>query len=307
MQILKIALLQLEPQGTDQEAYLAKGLDICRQAKAAGADVAVFPEIWNVGYDAHLPNETKTGSTLLEPQHANTLAAWQAQAIDQDAPFFHAHQELARELDMAILLTYLEKYPTGPRNTAALIDRHGEVGLTYAKVHTCDFSFEAACTPGEDFPVCELDTASGLVKVGVMICFDREFPESARILMLNGAEVILVPNACELEQNRLGQLRARAYENMVGVAVANYAGEGYEGRSSAFSGIAFNRYEQSQDTLLVEAGTEEGIWLAEFNIDLLREYREHEVWGNAYRKPKHYARLLDEDVKAPFERKNSRI
>jgi N-carbamoylputrescine amidase len=306
MQTLKVALLQLEALSTGQEAYQTKGLEFCRRAKAAGADIAVLPEMWNVGYNAHLSDETKTGSTLLEPQHAATLTAWQAQAINRDSPFFHAYQRLARELDMAILLTYLEKWPSGPRNTASLIDRHGDVVLTYAKVHTCDFSFEAACTPGEDFPVYDLDTASGPVKVGVMICYDREFPESARILMLNGAEIILVPNACELEQNRLGQLRARAYENMTGVAVVNYVGEGYKGHSAAYSGIAFNRYGQSQDTLLVEAGTEEGIWLAEFDIALLREYREHEVWGNAYRKPKRYARLLNEDVDVLFKRGNAR-
>lgn len=56
-----------------------------------------------------------------------------------------------------------------------------------------------------------------------MICYDREFPESARILMPKGAELILVPNACFLEHNRISQLRARAFENTVAVAVANYA------------------------------------------------------------------------------------
>ena len=56
-----------------------------------------------------------------------------------------------------------------------------------------------------------------------MICFDREFPESARILMLKGAEIILTPNACEMEDNRICQFKTRAYENMVGVVLANYA------------------------------------------------------------------------------------
>ena len=56
-------------------------------------------------------------------------------------------------------------------------------------MHTCDFGAERALTPGEDFRVAELDTACGRVKVGAMICYDREFPESARILMLRGAEL----------------------------------------------------------------------------------------------------------------------
>ena len=75
----------------------------------------------------------------------------------------------------------------GPRNTLVLFDRFGERKLVYAKVHTCDFDVERELTPGEDFYVCALDTACGEVKVGAMICYDREFPESARVLMLKGA------------------------------------------------------------------------------------------------------------------------
>ena len=111
--------------------------------------------------------------------------------------------------------------------------------MTYAKVHTCDFSMEAACTPGDDFYVCSLDTDKGDVKVGAMICFDREFPESARILMLKGAELILTPNSCLLDDGRVGQFRARAFENMVGVAMTNYAAPQCNGRSVAFDAVSF--------------------------------------------------------------------
>ena len=52
---------------------------------------------------------------------------------------------------------------------------------------------EAATWPGDSFQVGDLDTKGGVVKVGAMICFDREQPESARILMLKGAEIILTP------------------------------------------------------------------------------------------------------------------
>ena len=103
-----------------------------------------------------------------------------------------------------------------------MFDRHGKRVIDYAKVHTCDFSVECALTPGDDFYVTELDTKNGTVKVGAMICYDREFPESARILMLKGAEIVLVPNACPMEINRLSQLRRRAYENMMGIATCNY-------------------------------------------------------------------------------------
>ena len=81
---------------------------------------------------------------------------------------------------------------------------------------------ERDLTPGENFYVTTLDTHCGEVKVGAVICYDREFPESARILMFQGVVLILVPNACPMEINRLSQLRARAYENMLAVATCNY-------------------------------------------------------------------------------------
>ena len=111
-----------------------------------------------------------------------------------------------------------------------------------------------------------------------MICFDREFPESARILMLKGAELILTPNACELEANRIGQFRARAFENMLGVAMANYAIPQENGHSAAFDGIAFKET-GSRDTCLVQADGHEGIYLAEFDLDMLRAYRAQRSLG----------------------------
>jgi predicted amidohydrolase len=153
---------------------------------------------------------------------------------------------------MAIAITYLERWPEAPRNTVLLIDRFGRPVLKYAKVHTCDFSVEALLTPGTDFPVCTLDTESGTVHVGAMICYDREFPESARILMLNGAEIILVPNACDMNEIRLRQLSVRAFENMVGVAMANYAGEGW-GKSAAYHPCVFDEQGRAVDPLVIEA------------------------------------------------------
>ncbi len=194
--MLRVALLQLLSAGYDQAANQAKGERYCRQARQLGADLALFPEMWNVGY------------RLPDPAQPDQHALWLSHAIDRQDEFIEFFRRLARELDMAIGLTYLEKWQPAPRNTISVIDRHGQLCLTYAKVHTCDWDREAALTPGEDFYVCDLDTAAGTVKLGAMICFDREFPESARILMLKGAELILTPNACELDANRIGQYQA---------------------------------------------------------------------------------------------------
>jgi len=287
--MITIALLQMTTCGDDQDANLAKGETFCRQARDMGADIALFPEMWNVGYAFYDRSQPRGRET------------WEAQAIGPDGPFVSHFRELARELEMAIALTYLERWPGAPRNSLSLIDRRGEIVLTYAKIHTCDWELEASCTPGDDFHVGALDTGQGEVRIGAMICYDREFPESARILMLKGAELILTPNACELGAHRIGQFKARAFENMVGLAMANYAAPQENGHSVAFDGVAFDD-DGAVETLIVKAGEGEGVYLAEFDVDRLRAYRAHEVWGNAFRKPQRYGLLTSPDVEEPFVR-----
>ena len=228
--------------------------------------------------------------------------AWKTKAITQQSGFFIHFQRLAQELNMAIALTYLEAWPGAPRNSVSIIDRHGRLLITYAKVHTCDFDTEARLTPGDDFRVCTLSTESGDVELGAMICFDREQPEPARILMLKGAEIILTPNACTLEANRLGQFRARAFENEVGLAMANYAAPQENGHSVAHDAVAFDGDGRSIDPLLIEAGPGEDILLARFDMERLRAYRQREAFGNAYRRPHRYGMLTSLDVRPPFVR-----
>ncbi len=281
---INIALLQLLPGQTLQE-NLKKGLDACRRAREAGADIALFPEMWSSGYRID------------------------GEPISADSPFVSAFGALAGELNLAIAITFLERFSPQPRNTMVLFDRHGVPVLTYAKVHTCDFGDECALTPGDGFSVAELDTAAGPVKTGAMICYDREFPESARILMLKGAEIVLVPNACPMEINRLSQLRARAFENMFAIATCNYPGgqPDCNGHSSAFDGVAYlPDLPTSRDTCILEAGCEEGIYMARFDLDMLREYRKTEVHGNAYRHPQKYHLLIDEQIREPFIRSDYR-
>ena len=140
----------------------------------------------------------------------------------------------------------------------------------------------------------ELDLGDVTVKVGAMICFDREFPESARLLMLQGAELVLAPNACPMEINRLAALRTRAYENKMAVATCNYpAGQpDCNGHSSLFDGIAWlGEDAPARDMCVFQAPEEEGIYIAELDLDLLRGYREHEVMGDRYRRPETYGLL----------------
>lgn len=305
MSHLKVALLQMTACGNDQQANILKGEAFCRQAKAMEADIALFPEMWNIGYTAYSPDVYNDDFDPHDPAYDRLREEWQAQAIDHHDDFVTRFQALARELDMAIALTYLEKWANAPRNTVSIIDQHGQIILTYAKVHTCDFSLEAACTPGDGFRVCSLQTAQANVQIGAMICYDREFPESARVLMLKGAEIILTPNSCQLEQNRITQFRTRAYENMVGIAMTNYAAPQENGHSIAFDGIGFDE-QGTRDMLIIEAGPNEGVYLADFDLDKLRGYRAREAWGNAFRKPRAYQDLTSLEVQFPFVREASR-
>ncbi|HYG09283.1 MAG TPA: carbon-nitrogen hydrolase family protein [Pyrinomonadaceae bacterium] len=291
MKTIRVALLQMTGCGFEREASLAKGETFCRRARALGADIALFPEMWS------------TGMTFFDATREGDRARWQAQeAIGQDDPFVTHFRRLAVELNMAIALTYLERWEGAPRNSVSLIDRRGQIVLTYAKVHTCEFDIECALTPGDAFPVCALATEQGDVKIGFMICYDREFPESARMLMLGGAELILTPNACTLESHRLMQFRTRAYENMVGVAMTNYAAPQLNGHSVAYDAAAFHANEEPRDTLIIEAGEREDVYVAEFDMDALRAYRARETWGNAYRRPRLYGMLTAEEVSPPFVR-----
>lgn len=291
MKSLKIALLQILPEKTLEE-NLQKGLEACKKAKAEGADIALFPEMWSVGYE--IPED---------------LEKLRETAISAESKFVLSFGKLAKEHRLAVGITFLEAWEPLPRNTICLFDCQGNKQLTYAKVHTCDFGEERRLTPGDDFYVTNLQTAQGYVKTGAMICYDREFPESARILMLKGAELILVPNACPMEINRLAQLRARAFENMVGIATVNYpkGQPDCNGHSTAFDGIAYKPDEpSSRDTLILEAGEQEGIYIADFPMEEIREYRRLEVHGNAYRRPQKYRLLLSEEKTEPFLREDYR-
>lgn len=292
MNLLKIALLQIAPCDT-LDGNLEKGIEYCKMAKEMGADIALFPEMWSNGY--HI--------------YDRPIDDWKMEAIPADSDFVNAFGSLAGELNIAIGITLLEKFDKAPRNSLVLFDRFGERKFTYAKVHTCDFDVERNLTPGEDFYVTTLDTACGEVKVGAMICYDREFPESARILMLKGAELILVPNACPMEINRLAQLRARAYENMLAIATCNYpeAVPDCNGGSSVFDGVAYlPELSGSRDTCILQADGNEGIYIAQLDLEQLRHYREKEVHGNAYRHPQKYGILLETKIDKPFVRDNYR-
>ena len=233
-----------------------------------------------------------------------TIDNWKNKAIDENSNYIKTFGELAKEFDMAIAITFLERNNPLPKNSVLIIDRFGNIILKYSKVHTVDFKNEAFMEPGEEFKVCDLNYKNGIVKLGTMICFDRDFPESARVLMIKGAEIILVPNACKMTNIRLEQLKVRAYENMTGIVTVNYAN--YGGHSSAFSPIVRDINFNDVDSELLIMDDKEQIKVVNFDMDEIMDYRKKEPLGDAYRKLYAYKELLNKSVNEPFVRDNSR-
>jgi predicted amidohydrolase len=276
--MLRVALLQLVSCGSDREANLHKGVAACRRAAAADADIALFPEMWSIGY------------TGFDPEQPGEREAWRKLAVPRESAFVTRFADLARELSLAIGITYLEQSGSGVRNALRLFDRRGEPVLDYAKTHLCPWGPpDTACRPGPDLPVATLETRHGRLRVGALVCFDREHPEPARVLGLAGAELVLVPNACDLDDRaggigdvRLAQLRGRAYENRMAFAMANYAAPQYDGHSVAYG---------PDGRCLALGGKEEGLVLAELDLEAARAFARAERRRDEARRPELYAPL----------------
>ncbi|AHI56261.1 carbon-nitrogen hydrolase family protein [Listeria ivanovii] len=295
MPMLKIALVQKKAVPNQKATNLKLALQHIKEAANQGADLVLFPEMWSNGYATPFD---EAFDKPLQPNFTDERTNWLDNGVELNSAYIMALKKHAKEYQVDICATYLSKIAKKRQNTAIMIDRNGEIILDYAKVHTCDFSLERLLQHGTEFKVCEFDG----IKLGVMICFDREFPESARELMLNGAEIILVPNACDMNPARINQLSTRAFENMVGVAMANYPGNNW-GQSCAFSPIVFDNYGNYLDNVIVQADdVSEAIYIAEFDLEAIRNFREVEVWGNAYRKPETYTTLVNPEVNKPFIR-----
>lgn len=234
----------------------------------------MFPELWNIGASLDVREQP----------------LWTASAINPKSCFLQSFANLARDLNMNIAITYLELSHPKPRNSVSILNSEGGVALHYSKVCLCDFGpdgeagagCDVNCSPGESFDVCTLTGAEGEVKVGTMICADREFPEPATQLMLNGAELIVVPNACDWDEVRSAGLLTRAFENLVGMAMVNYPYPKNNGNSRAYSCVAWHG-RTAKNPLIAIAGEDEEVLIAEFELDEIRKFRKSESWRLNYR------------------------
>ena len=295
-QLFKIAIVQKKRDPYNAALNTAQGIDIIKESKRRGADIVLFPECWITGYrfpniDSSLPLEKIVQLPIYK--------TWYDRALEDNSEYLQTFCATAQQLKIGIVITGYTKGQKRPQNTAFVIDRDGKILLKYSKVHTCDFADERMLESGNEFKVCNFDG----IEIGIMICYDREYPESARVLMLKGAELILVPNDCECMPPRVQALSTRAYENMTGVVMANPPGEN-AGCSCAFSPIVWDKNGKPVDnTIVIADNTTEELFLAEYDIDQLREYRSHEMMGNTFRKVKAYKELLNPEIHEPFVRR----
>ena len=195
---MRLALLQLAPGGplTAPPAALA---DHLRALAAAGADLALLPELLLPGYN--------------QPQAHAAMAPGASAAM----------AALAREAGIALAFGWAERAGDTVYNAASVIDRAGQTVLHYRKLQLYGPMERASFAPGDDAP--KVSTLGGR-RIGLQICYDVEFPEHARGLARQGCDLLLVPtaNPAGFEHVQRLLVPARACENRMTVAYANYAG-----------------------------------------------------------------------------------
>jgi len=199
---MKIALYQ----GAGKPASVDENLKIIhRKAFSAAeqdADLIIFPELFLSGY-----NIGKTVQKLAE---------------QADGPACQKAAQIAWKTNIAILYGYPERLNTDVYNSALLIDRNGNSRANYRKTHLFGSYEKRIFKPGNALIIAELE---GL-NIGILICYDVEFPEAVRALANAGAQLIAVPTALMKPYCRIAEtvVPARAYESQVFVAYVNRIG-----------------------------------------------------------------------------------
>lgn len=199
---MKIAIYQGEGKAARPEDNLEILYRSALDAAGQGAQLLICSEMFLTGYNI--------GNQVFEL--AETV----------EGPSMQKAAQIAREANIALLYGYPERSETVVFNSAMLIDHNGNRLANYRKTHLYGQGETRLFQPGDYLIIAELEG----VKVGLLICYDIEFPEAVRALALAGAELIAVPTALMEPHCWIAQLvvPARAVENQVFVAYANRCG-----------------------------------------------------------------------------------
>lgn len=168
-------------------------------------DLCIFPELFLCGYCGgieHVVNDAQFN----------------------DGPAIRLISSMAKEFKVAILFGYAEREMQGTSitvyNSAMMIDSDGTILCNYRKVHLYGEYERKLFTAGDRLPPV-IDFKG--IKLAILICFDIEFVEPARVLTLAGAELLIVPTANTNQRNNLITIPARAMDNLCHVIYCNRA------------------------------------------------------------------------------------
>jgi N-carbamoylputrescine amidase len=250
----------------DEAANIAKVAGLIREAAGKGANVVLTPELFGGHYFCKTQSEENFARAYPVPEHPAVLA----------------FQELAEELHVVLPVSIFERDGSCYYNSVVMIDADGAILGTYRKSHIPDgpgYQEKFYFRPG-DTGFCAWATLAGMIGVG--ICWDQWFPEAARAMMLDGADLLLYPTAIGSEPHNPAldtaerwQLvqRGHAVANVVPVAASNRIGD--EG-GAVFYGSSF--IADPAGTLVEKFGrTEEGVLIHSFDLAEIRTQRA--AWG----------------------------
>jgi N-carbamoylputrescine amidase len=278
---MKVAALQL-PLGGEIDANIAAVETLVREAAHHGARIILPPELFEGIYFCQTQEERFFARAKPVGEHTAVRAM----------------QALAKELQVYIPCSFFERDGQHYYNSLAMIDDAGDIMGVYRKSHIPDgpgYTEKFYFRPGNTgFKV--WDTKYG--KVGVGICWDQWYPETARAMMLMGADVLMFPTAIgdepaaeELDTSRLWRraMIGHAVSNVVPVIASNRIGT--EGEAT-FYGHSFITNERG-DFVGEFGAAETGVLVAEFDLDLVRKHRATFGFFRD-RRPSLYGRLVED-------------
>ncbi|RGI26267.1 N-carbamoylputrescine amidase [Ruminococcus sp. OM08-9BH] len=267
----------------DREATLAKAEKLVREAASKGANIILLQELFETPYFCQRHDfEYMDLATTLE-----------------ENPAVKRFQEVAKELDVVIPVSFFERAGNAAFNSIAIIDADGTVLGKYRKTHIPDgmpYAEKFFFTPGDTgFKVWKTKYAT----IGVGICWDQWFPEAARCMALLGAEILFYPTAIGSEPVLQTDskphwqrcMQGHAAANIMPVVASNRIGHEVQKDSEmTFYGSSFIADETGG--LVAEADREtEGVITAEFDLDAIAQKRRE--WGVFRdRRPEMYGTLL---------------
>ncbi|MDW7673333.1 MAG: nitrilase-related carbon-nitrogen hydrolase [Bacillota bacterium] len=249
-----MAAIQMTPIMNDVAANLKRGVKFVRQA-ADEADLIVLPELWTTGY--YLSQEAFVN--LAETRDGRTITTL---------------QEEASRSNSTIVCPFVEKNEEGKIFiAAAIIDSSGSL-MGVVRKSLLWGREQHIFDKGEiHYPV--FDTQVG--KIGVLICYEMEFPETSRILALAGAEMIVCPSVWSVAASHRWdiQLPARALDNTIYVLGVNTIGNNSCGKSKLVSPLGDILAEASdkKEEILIRAVDKEALHWAREEVPYLEDYR----------------------------------